>query len=70
VLSTAIPVLRSGGRLVAHAVTLSMDALLLAPHPKLGCALTRLNISRASPVGSMPAWRPAMPVTQWSWMKP
>ncbi|AMX93468.1 bifunctional cobalt-precorrin-7 (C(5))-methyltransferase/cobalt-precorrin-6B (C(15))-methyltransferase [Mesorhizobium sp. M7A.F.Ca.US.014.04.1.1] len=70
VLSTAIKVLRSGGRLVANAVTLEMEALLLAQHTKLGGDLTRINISRASPVGSMPAWRPAMPVTQWSWMKP
>ncbi|RUZ16674.1 MULTISPECIES: precorrin-6y C5,15-methyltransferase (decarboxylating) subunit CbiE [unclassified Mesorhizobium] len=70
VLSTAIKVLRSGGRLVANAVTLEMEALLLAQHTKLGGDLTRINISRASPVGSMQAWRPAMPVTQWSWMKP
>ncbi|TIN24011.1 MAG: precorrin-6y C5,15-methyltransferase (decarboxylating) subunit CbiE [Mesorhizobium sp.] len=70
VLNTAIKALRSGGRLVANAVTLEMEALLLAQHTKLGGDLTRIAISRASPVGSMQAWRPAMPVIQWSWVKP
>ncbi|QND55330.1 precorrin-6y C5,15-methyltransferase (decarboxylating) subunit CbiE [Mesorhizobium huakuii] len=70
VLKAAMKALRSGGRLVANAVTLEMEALLLAQHTKLGGDLTRINISRASPVGSMQAWRPAMPVTQWSWVKP
>ncbi|WP_214472891.1 precorrin-6y C5,15-methyltransferase (decarboxylating) subunit CbiE [Mesorhizobium sp. dw_380] len=70
VLNAAIKALRPGGRLVANAVTLEMEALLLAQHTKLGGDLTRINISRASPVGSMQAWRPAMPVTQWSWVKP
>ncbi|QND63982.1 precorrin-6y C5,15-methyltransferase (decarboxylating) subunit CbiE [Mesorhizobium loti] len=70
VLNAAIKALRSGGRLVANAVTLEMETLLLARHVSLGGDLTRINISRASPVGSMQAWRPAMPVTQWSWVKP
>ncbi len=70
VLNAAIKALRAGGRLVANAVTLEMEALLLAQHTKHGGDLTRIAISRASPVGSMQAWRPAMPVTQWSWVKP
>ncbi|MER8629905.1 precorrin-6y C5,15-methyltransferase (decarboxylating) subunit CbiE [Mesorhizobium opportunistum] len=70
VLKAAIEALRPGGRLVANAVTLQMEALLLSQHIKLGGDLTRIAISRASPVGSMQAWRPAMPVTQWSWVKP
>ncbi|TPK66906.1 precorrin-6y C5,15-methyltransferase (decarboxylating) subunit CbiE [Mesorhizobium sp. B2-4-15] len=70
VLNAAIKALRGGGRLVANAVTLEMEALLLAQHIKLGGDLTRIAISRASPVGSMQAWRPAMPVTQWAWVKP
>ncbi|TPN45496.1 MULTISPECIES: precorrin-6y C5,15-methyltransferase (decarboxylating) subunit CbiE [unclassified Mesorhizobium] len=70
VLAAAIKALRPGGRLVANAVTLEMETLLLAQHIKLGGDLTRIAISRASPVGSMQAWRPAMPVTQWSWVKP
>ncbi|MHA6641992.1 precorrin-6y C5,15-methyltransferase (decarboxylating) subunit CbiE [Mesorhizobium sp. A623] len=70
VLDTAIRALTTGGRLVANGVTLEMEALLLARRASLGGELTRLSISRASPVGSMLAWRPAMPVTQWSWVKP
>ncbi|BCG93903.1 precorrin-6y C5,15-methyltransferase (decarboxylating) subunit CbiE [Mesorhizobium sp. 131-2-1] len=70
VLEKAIKALRPGGRLVANAVTLEMETLLLAQHIKHGGDLTRIAISRASPVGSMQAWRPAMPVTQWSWVKP
>ncbi|MER9262177.1 precorrin-6y C5,15-methyltransferase (decarboxylating) subunit CbiE [Mesorhizobium sp. M0619] len=70
VLNATIKALPSRGRLVANAVTLEMEALLLAEHIKRGGDLTRITISRASPVGSMQAWRPAMPVTQWSWVKP
>lgn len=70
VLETAIDALPAGGRLVANAVTLEMEVLLLSRHAALGGELTRIAISRASPVGSMQAWRPAMPVTQWSWAKP
>ncbi|MER8422208.1 MULTISPECIES: precorrin-6y C5,15-methyltransferase (decarboxylating) subunit CbiE [unclassified Mesorhizobium] len=70
VLERAIDALPAGGRLVANAVTLEMEALLLSRHAALGGELTRIAISRASPVGSMQAWRPAMPVTQWSWVKP
>ncbi|RUX29452.1 precorrin-6y C5,15-methyltransferase (decarboxylating) subunit CbiE [Mesorhizobium sp. M7A.F.Ca.US.011.01.1.1] len=70
VLNAAIKALPPGGRLVANAVTLEMEALLLARHVSLGGDLTRIAISRASPVGAMQAWRPAMPVTQWSWVKP
>lgn len=70
VLDTAVLALGSGGRLVANGVTLEMEALLLSRHATLGGELTRLSVSRASPVGTMLAWRPAMPVTQWSWVKP
>jgi precorrin-6Y C5,15-methyltransferase (decarboxylating) len=69
VLETAIKALRSGGRLVANAVTLEMEALLLARHAALGGDLIRIALSRVTPVGSMQAWRPAMPVTQWTWVK-
>lgn len=70
VFDAAIAALRSGGRLVANAVTLEMEALLLARHASHGGDLLRLQVSRAAPVGSMTGWRPAMPVTQWSWVKP
>jgi precorrin-6Y C5,15-methyltransferase (decarboxylating) len=70
VLDAAIAVLPSGGRLVANAVTLEMEALLLAKHAVVGGDLTRIAIARETAVGSMSGWRPAMPVTQWSWVKP
>ncbi|TPI64693.1 precorrin-6y C5,15-methyltransferase (decarboxylating) subunit CbiE [Mesorhizobium sp. B3-1-3] len=70
VLEKAIKALRSGGRLVANAVTLEMETLLLDQYNSRGGDLTRIALSRAAAVGSMQAWRPAMPVTQWSWVKP
>jgi precorrin-6Y C5,15-methyltransferase (decarboxylating) len=70
VIDAAIEALPAGGRLVANAVTLEMEALLLARRAALGGTLTRIAVSRAAPVGSMQGWRPAMPVTQWSWVKP
>ena len=70
VLPAMVEALKPGGRLVANAVTLEMEALLLAKHTELGGELIRIAVSRAAPVGSMRGWRPAMPVTQWSWVKP
>lgn len=70
VLDAAIAALRPGGRLVANAVTLELEALLLARHAALGGSLIRLSVDRAGAVGSMTAWRPAMPIVQWAWVKP
>ncbi len=69
VLAAAIEALKAGGRLVANAVTLEMEALLLSEYARRGGTLTRLEVSRAAPVGKMSGWRPAMPVTQWRWIK-
>ena len=66
----ALYALRPGGRLVANAVTLEMEAVLLKLHERLGGDLVRVALSRAAPVGGMSGWRPAMPVTQWTWTKP
>ncbi|MGE0499825.1 MAG: precorrin-6y C5,15-methyltransferase (decarboxylating) subunit CbiE [Rhizobiaceae bacterium] len=70
VADAAITLLKPGGRLVANAVTLESEALLAALYARLGGNLIRVAISRAEPVGTMSGWRPAMPVTQWSWVKP
>lgn len=70
VLEAALAALKPGGRLVVNAVTLETEALLIARHAALGGDLTRLSIARAVPVGGLTGWRPAMPVTQWSWTKP
>jgi len=35
-----------------------------------GGELTRIEITRAAPIGQYTGWRPAMPVTQWVVEKP
>ncbi|TDK30317.1 precorrin-6y C5,15-methyltransferase (decarboxylating) subunit CbiE [Rhizobium deserti] len=69
VLDAAVEALKTGGRLVANAVTLEMEAVLLTAQAKLGGSLVRFDIARAAPVGSMQGWKPSMPVTQWTWVK-
>lgn len=69
VLDAAIRALKPGGRLIANAVTLEMEAVLLAAQAKLGGDLIRIEVSRAAPIGSMQGWKPAMPVIQWTWKK-
>jgi precorrin-6Y C5,15-methyltransferase (decarboxylating) len=69
VLAAAQGKLRAGGRLVAHAVTLESEAMLLAAHRRSGGELVQFSIARAEPIGSYSAWRPLMPVTQWAWRK-
>jgi precorrin-6Y C5,15-methyltransferase (decarboxylating) len=62
--------LLDGGRIVANAVTLESEALLVKWHSKVGGILRRFQIDHAEPLGSMTAWRPALPVTQWIADKP
>lgn len=70
VLDAVIEALPTGGRLVANAVTLEMQGLLGRVAGQLGGSLVTLSVARSGPVGGMTAWRPAMPVVQWSWVKP
>ena len=74
VLDAAIAALAAGGRLVVNAVSLSTEALMLARHASLGGELVRIAITRADRVAGdrsdVRIWRPAMPVTQWRWVKP
>ena len=69
VLDAAIAALRPGGRLIVNAVTLETEALLIAQHAERGGTLTRIAIERAEPIGGLTTWRPALPVTQWCWVK-
>ncbi|RXS79037.1 precorrin-6y C5,15-methyltransferase (decarboxylating) subunit CbiE [Streptomyces sp. TM32] len=62
--------LPAGGRLVANTVTLESEALLAERHRRHGGELVRLAVSHAVPVGGFTGWRQAMPVTQWSAVKP
>jgi len=66
VLEKAFAALKPHGRLVANAVTLESEAILLEAASKLGGGLVRLQVARAEPVGQMSGWRAAMPVTQFS----
>ncbi len=59
-----------GGRLVANTVTLESEALLAERYRRHGGELVRLAVSHAVPVGGFTGWRQAMPVTQWSAVKP
>ncbi|WP_328385812.1 precorrin-6y C5,15-methyltransferase (decarboxylating) subunit CbiE [Streptomyces sp. NBC_00400] len=63
----ALPV---GGRIVANTVTLESEALLADCHRQYGGELVRLAVAHAVPVGGFTGWRQAMPVTQWSAVKP
>ncbi len=70
VLEAAFAALDSRGRLVVNAVTIETEAELSARHRKYGGDLVRLEVSHATPLGGFHAFRPALPVTQWSVRKP
>jgi precorrin-6Y C5,15-methyltransferase (decarboxylating) len=55
--------LRPGGRLVANAVTLQSEMLLITWRERIGGTLTRLTVEQAKPLGSFDTWRGALPVT-------
>jgi precorrin-6Y C5,15-methyltransferase (decarboxylating) len=59
--------LRPHGRLVAHAVTLESEQVLVGACREHGGELTRISVETAEPLGSFTGWRPARPVTQWTW---
>lgn len=65
----ALAALKPHGRLVANAVTIESEAVLIALHRSHGGELSRIAISRAEPIGGLTGWRPLMPVTQWSMIK-
>ncbi len=56
--------LNPGGRLVANAVTIAAEQLLLEWQKENGGDLIRISVSRAEPIGSFQGWRPLRPVTQ------
>lgn len=62
--------LRSGGRLVANAVTVEAEACLGAFRQTHGGTLTRLSVARLKPVGRLTAWDPMAPLTQLVAVKP
>lgn len=62
--------LSTGGRLVANSVTAESEALLVHLAAKHGGTLRRFQIHRAEPLGRFTAWRPQLPVTQYSVVHP
>ena len=58
--------LRPDGRLVANAVTLEGEAVLVAARTAHGGELVRLAVGHAEPLGGFTAWRPQLPIVQWS----
>lgn len=62
--------LRPGGRMVVNAVTAESEALVLQWHARLGGDLRKFQIYRGEPLGGFTAWRPQLPVAQWSVFKP
>lgn len=56
--------LKSGGRLVANAVTIEGEGALQAFFSARGGHLTRLQVSQVHPTGRLHSWRPGTPVTQ------
>jgi precorrin-6Y C5,15-methyltransferase (decarboxylating) len=62
--------LRSGGRLVANAVTLQSEAALMAWRDLHGGELTRIHIAHAKPLGDFDTWRQALPITLLDVVKP
>ena len=62
--------LTPGGRLVANVVTLEGEQALSVFRESTGGQMTRIAVSRAEPVGGFTGWRPLMPVTQLTAVKP
>nr|BFE79938.1 hypothetical protein GCM10020093_025390 [Planobispora longispora] len=51
-------------------MTVESEAVLASWYGRLGGDLIRLSVSRAAPVGGFTGWKPLMPVTIWSAVKP
>lgn len=56
----------AGTRLVANAVTLDTEAVLVAAQARRGGQLLKLEMSEASPLGRFRGWKAAYPIVQWS----
>lgn len=61
--------LRPGGRMVVNAVTAESEALVLQWHSRSGGELRKFQVYRGEPLGGFTAWRPQLPVAQWTVVK-
>lgn len=62
--------LKPGGRMVCNAVTFAGQTVLFQCRERRGGQLIRIGIEREHALGSHTGWLPAMPVMQWSAVKP
>jgi precorrin-6B C5,15-methyltransferase / cobalt-precorrin-6B C5,C15-methyltransferase len=58
--------LPKGTRLVANAVTLESEVLLVQAQARRGGDLMRIDLTSASPLGSKHGWKASYPIVQWS----
>ncbi|MGB3284767.1 precorrin-6Y C5,15-methyltransferase (decarboxylating) subunit CbiT, partial [Mycolicibacter algericus] len=65
-LAACLTALGSGGRLVAHGVTLETETQLAAAYREHGGELSRIQVEHAEPLGTFTGWKPARAVTQWA----
>jgi precorrin-6Y C5,15-methyltransferase (decarboxylating) len=69
VLNACLDALAPNGRLVANVVTVEGEVALARAHAAYGGELTRTAQTQAAPIGTMLTWRPALPITQWTYLK-
>ncbi len=55
-----------GTRLVANAVTLESEALLMDRFARHGGGLMRIDLAEAGAIGTRRGWRASFPIVQWS----
>lgn len=65
VFDAAFAALKPGGRIVAHAVTLESEAILIGLHAEHGGELMRVAVEKAEPVGPYRGFKPSMTVVHW-----
>jgi precorrin-6Y C5,15-methyltransferase (decarboxylating) len=70
VVSACWEALRPGGRMVCNAVTFAGQAILHECRERWGGQLIRITIEREHALGRQMSWQPAIPVMQWSVVKP
>lgn len=63
-------VLRPGGRLVVHTVTIETEQTVIDAWHRWGGELIRLGVETAAPIGRFTGWKPARTVVQWAATKP
>ena len=67
VIAATLPRIKTGGRLVIHAVTLETEQVLFNAYKEHGGDLSRMEVSSIEAIGTFTGWHPARPITQWVW---